>query len=70
MWQSKLDEYLVEESGLKLMANELAVNAEDEDCNKLKKTFAKWLKFIFGTTDTQKNLFYSGYDDFVKIRWV
>lgn len=68
LWESKLHEYTTEENGLKLMINELAVNAEDEDCKKLKKTYEKWLQFIFGTNNLQSEEFYLNYDQLIEIR--
>lgn len=68
LWEAQVNEYKIEENGLRIMLKESAVNAEDEDCKNLKKTFGRWSKLIFGTTDLQKELFYSDTDQFIKIR--
>lgn len=61
-------EYTIEENGLKLMINKLAVNAEDEDIKQLKNNFDKWLEIIFGTNDLHNDLFYGSYEQLIAIR--
>lgn len=64
-----MKEYEIEENGLRIMLKESAVNAEDEECRKLKRIFGKWLNLMFGTTDFQKDQFYSDIDQFIEIRY-
>ena len=68
MWQRQLEEYLVEENGVKVMLNDLVVTAEDEDCKNLKKTCGQWLKLLFGTTSVQEISYISDYDELIEIR--
>ncbi|XP_065216870.1 programmed cell death protein 7-like [Planococcus citri] len=68
LWESKIREYATEEKGLKLMIKELAVNAEDEEIKELKNTFAKWLELMFGTRDSHSDLFYSTFEQLIRIR--
>lgn len=68
LWETQVKEYEIEENGLRIMLKESAVNAEDEECRKLKRTFGKWLNLIFGTTDFEKDQFYSDIDQFIEIR--
>lgn len=68
MWQRQMEEYLIEENGLKIILKDLAVTAEDQDCTNMKETFGQWLKLLFGTTNLQKESYFSNYNDFIEIR--
>lgn len=70
LWEKHLQEYLIEEKGLNVMLQDLAVTVKDEEVINLKNTFRKWLKFIFGTTDSLKGLYYSNFNQLINIRSV
>lgn len=67
-WKSKLKEYAIEESGLKVMLKDVAVSTENEDCAKLKKSFSAWLKLFFGKTNPNVEQSFVTFDQLVQIR--
>lgn len=68
MWQSQMEEYLLEENGLNIMVKDLAVTAEDLDCSKMKETCGQWLELLFGSTHLEKDSCFSNYNELIEIR--